>query len=654
MARALLVACSLLLASTLAGCAILDGGSDRTGDLVRIVVVDVDPSDFQDDVNDAADVFAALADTRFEYTHDKDAMAAADITVEYTNEAGQERTAPLSDFTGSATVGRGDKVTIDGVLLTSAIKLTHGGDTLASRGGPTVNWLDAGGYPLPLAINGGLAQWDVDGDFKLDGEMDFLEVVDQETDYDYVCDAEGNCDSQETPYTSTLRLTDATADGNADLDAKLVLDSVGTSAQPALELGLQGTWAMDALFNVHAYDDSTPGEDPVEADYGFDLDLTATGDGALTLRFERDGSLRAAGAKGDLDVDGLMTVWDDKHARDEGYSPEGLDDIDFHTPYEEEAVDLDQNPVAFIAQALADLWRMDLAPGDEFQFSTGDRFGEGMPMASVTIRVISEARKSVPAGTFTALRVETTSAIDVPVDGSAPERFELPTLTTWIDSASGVPIAVLQEMEYDYDQDDFAPLFAAAESFDDDMAITPPEVLHIGLDGKTLMELEDWKDGIQVAPMASVMMPLVLFASPFASWMIYPMFGYGMGMGMGEAYPDEPADYAAPDVAFSTDEARDRITAISTESGLTANEFAFKPSRDLRFARDAEAGLLSTQAASGAWQPFGPASAAFVPGDFLDFCSPLPTTAPTTVSLSHVPTNTVVYETTLSSVAVCT
>jgi hypothetical protein len=653
MARALLVATCLLLASTLAGCAILDGGADRKGDLVRIVVLDVDPDDFEDDVNDAADVFAALADTRFEYTHDQDTMDAGSITVEYTDEGGRGRTAPLSDFTEAATVGKGDKVTIDGVLLTSSMKLTHGGDTLASRGGPTVNWLEAGGYPLPLALDGGLAEWDVDGDFQLDGEMDRLEVVDGETDYDYACDAEGQCSYQETPYTSTLRFTDATADANADLDAKLVLDSVGTSSQPALELGMAGTWVMDALFNVHVYDDSTLDEEPVEADYGFDLDLTATGDGALTLRFERDGSLRAAGAEGDLDVEGSMTVWDDEHAREEGYSPEGLDDIDFHAPYEEEEVDLDHNPVAFVAQALADLWRMDLAPGDEFHFTTGDRFGEDMPRASVTIRVISEARKSVPAGTFTALRVETTSAIDVPVDGAAAERFELPTLTTWIDSESGIPIAVLQEMAYDYDQDDFAPLFAAAESFDDDMTITPPEVLHIGLDGRTLMELSEWKDGMQVAPMASVLMPLVLFASPFASWMVYPLFGYGMAMD--EAYPAEAVELErAPDVAFSTDETRDRITLVLAESDLVYGDFDLRSTRDVRFARNAEAGLFAGETVSSdAYTPFGPYDAAFQPGDYLDFCTTLPTTAPTTFSVRHVWTNTLVYETSLASIAVC-
>lgn len=656
MARALLVAISIVLASALAGCAVLDGGNGRTGDIVRIVVLDFDPSDFEDDVNDASDVFAALADTRFEYTHDAESMDASAVMVEYVDEGGLEREAPLSDFTGSSTVGRGDKVTIDGVLLTSPIKIRNGDDTLAARGGPVVNWLQAGGYPLPLALDGGLAVWDVDGEFDLDAEMDRLEVIDQQTDYDYVCDPEGNgCTSQETPYTSTTRLQDATGDANAELDAKLTLDSVGSSSDPAVEFGLAGSWIMDALFNVHVFEDTTrEGEDPTEADYGFDLDLTAGGDGAITLRFERDGALRAIGAKGDLDVDGSMTVWDDEHARSDGYSPAGLDDIDFQAPYDEEDVDLDHNPVAFIAQALADLWRMDLAPGDEFHFSSGDRLGEDMPSVSVIIRVISEARKSVPAGTFTALRVETTSAIDVPVEGSATEHFELPTLTTWIDSDSGMPIAVQQTMAYDYDQDDFAPLFAAAESFDDDLSITPPEVLHIGLDGKTLMELEDWKEGMQVAPMASVLMPLAMFAAPFASWMVYPMFGYGLH-GMGEPVYDEyEYEYdAVPDVAFTTDETTDRVTVVMVEGFQVNDDFEFKASRDVRYAHDANAGLFSDEAVSGDWRTFGPAGGIFEAGDFLDFCTTLPTTSPTTLSIMHVWTNTLVYETTLNSLTVC-
>lgn len=653
MARAFLVACSIVLASALAGCAVLDGGDGRTGDLVRIVVLDMDPQAFRDDVNDAADVFAALADTRFEYTHDAATMEASAVTVEYVDEGGRDREAPLSDFTDAATIGRGDKVTIDGVLLTSPMTVRHGGDTLASRGGRAVDWLEAGGYPLPLAINGGLAVWDVDGDFALDAEMDALEVRDEEVDTDYACDPEGECSWQETRYNSTFRLTDAVADAQADLDATLRLDSIGSSAQPAVQLGLDGDWVMDALFNVHAFHDDSPDGEPTEADYGFELDLTATGDGALTLRFERDGSLRAAGAEGTLDVEGSMTVWDDEHTRDEGHSPEGFDDIGFHAPYEEEAVDLDDNPVAFVAEALADLWRMDLAPGDEFHFSTGDRLGEGMPSATVTIRVISEARKSVPAGTFTALRVETTSAVDVPVEGEATERFELPTLTTWVDAESGVPIAVLQEMAYDYDQDDFAPLFAAAQSLDDGMAITPPEVLHIGIDGRTLMQLEDWQDGLRVAPMASVLVPLLLFAAPFASWMVYPLFGHAMAVG--EAYPTQDIEAErVPNVAFDRDETNDRLIVIFVESGLINGDFEFKPSQAVRFAHNANAGLLNGEpVAAQEWRTFGPFEGEFVAGNYLEFCTSLPSTAPTTVSIRHVWTNTLVYETLLDSIGVC-
>lgn len=652
MARGALAACTVLLASTLAGCALIDGGDGRTGDLVRIVHLDFDPDGFNDDVNDAADVFAALAETRFEYTHGDDTMDTAGITVEYVDEAGRDREVPLSDFTAADTIGRGDKVTIDGVLLTSAVKVRNGGDALAARGGPAVDWLEAGGYPLPLAMSGGLAVWDVNGDMVLDAGMDALEVVQEQTDYDYVCDEQGECFSQETPYTTTTRLEDAAADATGDLDAELRLDSVGTALQPALELGLDGTWLMDALFNVHVLESSTrAGDEGTDADFGFDLDLTADGQGAITFRFERDGSLRAAGAQGDLDVEGSMTVWDDEHSRAEGYSPGGLDDIDFHAPYEEEDLHLGNNPVAFVAQAMADLWRMDLAPGDEFHFSTGDRFGEDMPTAAVTIRVISEGDKKVPAGTFKALRVETTSVIEVPLEGQAPERFELPTLTTWIDTDSGVPVAVLQEMEYDYDQDDFAPLFAAAEGFDDGLTITPPEVLHIGLDGTTLMELDEWKSGLRIAPMASVLMPVLTFASPFASAMFYPIFGYGFG----EAYAeDEYSEFErAPDVAFSTDETRDRITVVVAEPSLVNGDYEFRPSRDVRYAHNGNAGLFSTEAAAGDWHSFGPFGDAFEAGDFLDFCTTLPTTSGTTVSIMHVWSNTLVYETTMNSLQVC-
>lgn len=650
MQRALL-ASALVLSAGLAGCTLLQDGDGRNGDLVRIVTLSMDPEGMED-VNDATDVLAAIADVRFEYTHTGDDRDVADVTITYIDETGRERTRDLSEFTSAETISRGDKVTIGGALLTSPVRIDAGGDDLASRGGPSRDWLEAGGYPLPLAMSGGLAVWDVSGRTSLDAGFDRIEVVERGVGEDWSCepsdDPDGGCSPNVTydNYTDSMRLQDAAATAEADLDGTLTLDSVG-SFQPALELGLEGVWDLAALFGMRVEHERTGMDAVAEAfDVGLELDATAQGAGSLRFTFDQPGNLESVGGEGDLDVEGDLVVWDDDHARSEDHAPFLLDDLDVHTPFEETPVYFGDNPAGFVAQALSDLWRMDLAPGDEFSFATGDRFGDHLPSIAVTLRVVAEEDKEVPAGTFRALRVETTSVLTIPVPEGSPETFALPTLTTWIHERSGLPVAIEQSMSYDYDQEDFAPIFAAAQEWDEGLSVTPPEELHIELEGRTLAELTKWKEGFHVAPMAAVLLPLATMAAPMG-WFF---FGFGVPFG-GDGYEEEYA--SAPDVAFSRDDGQDRLTVVKVGAGSSAWDYSLRASSDMVFVRNREASAAG-MAVGNDWTSLGhDGPDAFEAGDYLEFCSPGDALGETVVSIMHVPSNTLLYESTFSSIAVC-
>lgn len=564
MARAALAAASTLLLAALAGCVLQAGGPGRTGDLVRIVDF-VPTSEAFDDANDPTDILAALADTRFVYTHDGDAVDAGDVTVEYTDESGRERSTPLSTFTSQPEVGRGDRVTITGALLTSPVTIRNGGDTLASRGGPTQDWLQAGGYPLPLALGGGLAVWDLDGGAELDAGLGLFEV--KEDRESYACGEDG---CEPTTYQSTLRFSDGSMDGDAKLGGELRLEGV----RGDLELALDGTLTAGVLANLHVFEQSTdPDDEGTDADFGFDLDASAEGDGLVRLRVD-DGAIAAAGREGRLSVSGTLATWDDEHPRSEAYSPANLDDFDFDVPYEEDDLPFPDNPSQPIAQALADLWRMDLAPGDEFRLATED--SDDVPRFTLTVRVVDEVEKKVAAGTFDALQVESTAAVAFPYEGGS-ESFDLPMLTTWIDTRSGLPVAFEETFAYDYDGQDFKPLLAFFE--DDDAQVTGPEDLHVRLEGHPTAELAEFEKGLHVAPMASLLLPLASMGAP----VLFPGFGPFGGMLYG------PDDYASPEtpeappyappprVAFHADGTGPggRVTVVMAESGLPWSDLVF-------------------------------------------------------------------------------
>ena len=111
----------------------------------------------------------------------------------------------------------------------------------------------------------------------------------------------------------------------------------------------------------------------------------------------------------------------------------------------------------------------------------------------------------------------------------------------------------------------------------------------------------------------------------------------------------------APDVAFSTDETRDRITIVTAQNELNYDDFEFKASQSVAFSRNSNptsagptiGGTYRTMATSGTEE--------FKGGDYIDFCGLGGTNVntPTTFQIRHKDSNTVVYETTLNTIDAC-
>ena len=110
----------------------------------------------------------------------------------------------------------------------------------------------------------------------------------------------------------------------------------------------------------------------------------------------------------------------------------------------------------------------------------------------------------------------------------------------------------------------------------------------------------------------------------------------------------------APDVSFSTDETRDRITLVTAASGLNWDDFKIKATvptgETVNYVLNVDGSTADTDLSSVYSQL---ASAAFTAGDFLDFCGTTTVDGTTTIQLLHTESNTVVYETQFNGIVAC-
>ncbi|MEK6975245.1 MAG: type IV pilin N-terminal domain-containing protein [Candidatus Thermoplasmatota archaeon] len=110
----------------------------------------------------------------------------------------------------------------------------------------------------------------------------------------------------------------------------------------------------------------------------------------------------------------------------------------------------------------------------------------------------------------------------------------------------------------------------------------------------------------------------------------------------------------APDVAFSTDETRDRFTLVTAQNELQYSDFVFKSSAAVQWVRNANAATGSTLDGTYTEMNIGNGASAFEAGDYWEFCGlggNIDT--PTSFQVRHIDSNTVVYEGSLNTIQAC-
>ena len=120
----------LAFALFVSGCT-TPGNSDAqggSGQLTRTLTADLGEDAMAEfsQASDPEDFMAALSDVSYTYTHKGGALDVDGVDVKYQDESGRSKTAPLGDFTSKSTLQDGDRVTIDGLFLGSALELRLG------------------------------------------------------------------------------------------------------------------------------------------------------------------------------------------------------------------------------------------------------------------------------------------------------------------------------------------------------------------------------------------------------------------------------------------------------------------------------------------------------------------------------------------------
>ena len=112
----------------------------------------------------------------------------------------------------------------------------------------------------------------------------------------------------------------------------------------------------------------------------------------------------------------------------------------------------------------------------------------------------------------------------------------------------------------------------------------------------------------------------------------------------------------APDVAFSTDETRDRITLVTAQNELKYGDFEYKVSQDVQAQRNGDPTSAATgkKTAASGYATWATDTLDFDAGDYLEFYGLGGNiNSPTTFQFRHIDSNTVVYETTLNTIQAC-
>lgn len=580
---------SLFAAAAFSGCVIISEGepSIKPDRIIKKATLSLD------ETTEDAETLDDILDVRFEYRHEGDPVDPADVMVEYLGTDGEAHEEPLSEFTNQGTVEHGDIITISPVNLTSGLSIEQGGQTLASRGSVSEDWLWATGYPLPVASDEtGVASYALKGDseFRLSAS-DFS--FDDES-------GEGG------------RYESVDASWEAHGDGSLVAKTTSRSTGPRIDVEADLEGDSDFEFDTVMVADGE--EQNAGARGNFESRLT----GLVRFQFGSDRELETVGSSSDIWADGDVVAWDPDHPKRENWHPEDIEHpmIDEEMEYEEDTVEWDPEDVDEIGvEFLARLWSMDVGVGDEYRFHAG--YGDeeaGDFSMDVVVQIIKRERRSVGAGSFDTYRVSQSVSVltDSPAFGSSD--FDVADFTIWVDSATHLPVYEQGSYARSFDQEDIERIF---ESMGEFAPVTAPKDASLVLSGEWSIELEDYSGDFAISPIAGV-----TGVGGGGQFLAAAASGFMLLSDIGSD------DYeAAPSFSVTTDEELDAVEVVSASTDADWNRLQMKPSIDVQwivFRDDGSGdfpGLEPGTASADEWTSLYSYFAGMQAGDILAVCA---------------------------------
>lgn len=507
--RARLAVISMLVAG-MAGCVdVAPGDEAAEGTLTREVTMDFNEETLAalDNAVDSSDILAAFSTTRFRYTHEGPDVAVEDVTVAYVDVGARDREHPASRFTESTTLSAGDTLVIDNVLLYSPVALRAGDDTLAEREGHVVDWLEISGYPMPWSAQpGSSARWSMTAEGGYEASADRLGHAGTSSDESFSCSEPtedspyGSCGWQETITYEDLQARDLYGSVTASVQADL---GISHDTRQAWDIDLSAAVVVDAGAQVDqqtTYEDGT-GESwsgPVSAT----VDASADLEGLLELLL--DGlEVRTMVTSGSYNLAADVEIVDPDHP--EGYDPTfGMGRLSGDFPRSSESAP-DDAPVGEIADVMADLWGMDLLPGDRFLVKA-DWGDDDLRMTIEQELVITEGgTRQVGERAVDTLRLDANSLIRIRGQG-LDQSMEVAGTQVWLAKDGYLPVHASGNVRQAWDETDLEAALANANDFlPDDGEWTLPSTASLTAFASSTVDLTEYEGTVHVAPMVTVL-----------------------------------------------------------------------------------------------------------------------------------------------------
>lgn len=563
--RAAILFSVILLGSVLTGCTGLfsDDPVVDPFSVSRVVVFTVDNANIERMENGEGDVYDFVS-ASFVVRVSESTQASA-LSISYTDEAGNDVTRPLNEFTSLDTLTAGSEVVVANVNLTSGASLQLGDVVVATRDRGPIDWWKVDGYPIGVAMAPGSVLHYRASSHTLE-TFGLHELFAEDAGY---------------------RIDEATASFGVKYDGTFALshaqapqDVQAESQHRAHALSWKTEGRVQVPFSV-----SLSGED-LESGRQVSAGFELAEDSALM--FDAFGKLwwnasltpvRADLLGGNLSTAATLTAWltgiDDVTEDDfscagttraERCEPSEFDLGDFTQdgPIDPSQTNLDRHPPVVDAEFLDHLTRLlsdEMRPGDEVRFNI-DVDETTIPGVDDKLRVRSEAalravayeQVTVTAGTFEALRVVERVHVMLEIgrthDPAGKVVFEPihieETLTEtdfWLHKDTYVPLRVDQRMPFDFERVAHAMIEATPEHVWAEVGVEKPDTrsFSFSIEARGGLELTQLVGDVRFSPWA-------VFAAFHGIGMLAPM------MGLSDALWGDDDDWYGDDAYWYDDE----------------------------------------------------------------------------------------------------